>query len=60
MTVIRRYMQPIPPDIARTWHKRLTIAYLFFAFNTFVCTVYMVNQYNPKRKRLQQGDRGIA
>ncbi|KAG8228612.1 hypothetical protein J437_LFUL009317 [Ladona fulva] len=39
---IRRRMKPIPIDRAQLWEQRLSIAYMFFAWNAFGIVCYMM------------------
>lgn len=60
MRILGRYMKPIPADISKMWHNRLTFAYIFISFNAMLYTIYIVKKRNPELKRLQPGDRGTA
>ena len=60
MRFIRHYMPPIPPDVSKKWHNRLTVAYITLSFWTFVYAIYIVKQTNPELKKLQPGDSGTS
>ena len=58
MRFLKGFMAPIPGEVAATWHRRLTYAYVFFAFNVFGVVLHHVKSNNPEYKRLQPGDKG--